>query len=158
MMRRVWHVTRMEGIRDVHKIVIRIPEEKRIILKYIWNKYYVCVWTGLIWVKIGSSCRHWWRKSGYFGYHKRRWLSYSCQRILAYQAELWSMELNSRHCNWKWANKVFSEVTVTLVKEWLLRRITIIGEWNSFRVAALLHELCDQTSHFSIISTYRPLV
>jgi hypothetical protein len=62
------HVARMGEMRNAYKILVRKPEAKRalgedldldgsIILKWILGKYGWRVWTGFIWLRIGTGGR-----------------------------------------------------------------------------------------------------
>jgi hypothetical protein len=67
-MRWVGHVARMEARRGVHWVLAGKPEGKiqledpgvegRIILRWIFRKGDVGVWTGSIWLRIGTGGRH----------------------------------------------------------------------------------------------------
>jgi hypothetical protein len=67
-MRWAGHVSRIGEERWVHRVLVRKPEGKnhwgepgenwRIILRWIFRKRHVGVWTGLSWLRIGTGCGH----------------------------------------------------------------------------------------------------
>jgi len=67
-MRWAGHVARMGERRDVYRVLVGKPEGKnhvedpgvdgRIILRWIFRKWNVRVWTGLMWLRIGTSGGH----------------------------------------------------------------------------------------------------
>ena len=67
-MRRAGHVARMGERRGVYRVLVGKPEGKnhlgdpgidgKIILRWILRKYDVVVWTGSIWLRIGTGGGH----------------------------------------------------------------------------------------------------
>jgi hypothetical protein len=70
-MRWAGHVARMGEMRGIHRDLVGKPEGKRplgrprdpgvdgrIILRWIFRKWDVWVWTGLSWLRIGTGCGH----------------------------------------------------------------------------------------------------
>ena len=67
-MRWAGHVASMGERRDVYRVLVGKPEGKislgrpgidgRIILRWIFRKWDMGVWTGLSWLRIGTGCRH----------------------------------------------------------------------------------------------------
>jgi hypothetical protein len=58
----------LEIIKGRHKL------DGRIILEWIIGKEGVKVWSGLIWLRIGTSGGLLWTRWWTFGFHKRRWM------------------------------------------------------------------------------------
>jgi len=64
-MRWAGHVAHMGDGRGVYRVLVGTPEEKRplgvdgrIILRWIFKKWYVGVWTGSIWLRTGTGGGH----------------------------------------------------------------------------------------------------
>jgi len=63
-----------------------------IILKWIFMKWDVEVWTGLMWLRIGTGGGHLWVRWWTFGSRKMPGISWLAANRLASQEGLWSME------------------------------------------------------------------
>ena len=64
----------------------------RIILRWIFRKWDVGVWTGSSWLRIGTGDGHLWMQQRTFGFHKLRGISWLAENRLASQEGLCSME------------------------------------------------------------------
>jgi hypothetical protein len=72
----------------------------KIILKSILKKYSVSVWTGLIWLRTGTSGSLLWTWKLTIRFHKILGNSWSAAKLLASQDKLCSVVLGRNH--WVW--------------------------------------------------------
>jgi hypothetical protein len=63
-------------------------EDARIILRWIFRKWYVGVWTEPSWLRIGAGGGHLWLRLWTFGFHKMRRISWLPENLLASQEGL----------------------------------------------------------------------
>jgi hypothetical protein len=69
----------------------------KIILRWIFGKWDVRVWTGSSWIRIGTSGGHLWLRKWTFGFHKTGGISWLAENMLASQKGLCCMEIVSKY-------------------------------------------------------------
>jgi hypothetical protein len=70
---------------------------RRIILKWIFKKQNGVVWTGSIWLMIGTGGGLLWMRWWNLEFHKMRWISWVGEELLASQEGLSSVELFTQY-------------------------------------------------------------
>ena len=92
-------------MRGAYRVLAGKPEGKRqlarprlnwrIILKWIFKKWDVETWTGLIWLRIRTAGGHLWMRQWTFEFHTMWGITWPSEELLAAQEVLCSMELVS---------------------------------------------------------------
>ena len=108
-MRWAGHVARTGQRRDVYRVWVGKPEGKRppgdpgvdgrIILRWIFRKWDLGVWTGSIWLWIGTGGGHLLMRQWTFGFHKMRGISWLGENRLVSQGGLNCVEWVSKQHN-----------------------------------------------------------
>ena len=103
--RRIWwagHAARISERRGVYRVLVGKSEGKRplgrpridrsIILRWVFRKWDVGVWTVSSWLRVETGGGHLWKWKLTFGFHRMRGISWLAENRLASEEGLCSME------------------------------------------------------------------